>query len=64
MQSKIQLHPEHVIKTISVLEKRIADRFPESGLRNTCADFLDIAKESKKNIEWISNPNIALRLFS
>tara|TARA_R110002096_G_scaffold327945_1_gene522034 strand:- start:109 stop:810 length:702 start_codon:yes stop_codon:yes gene_type:complete len=64
MQSKIKLLPEHVIKTISVLEKRIADRFPESGLRNTCADFLEIAKKSKTNIEWIAKPNVALRLFS
>lgn len=64
MQSKIKLQPERIIKTISVLEKRIADRFPESGLRNTCADFLEVAEKSKTKIAWITKPNITLRLFS
>ena len=64
MKSKIKLQPERIISTISTLEKRIADRFPNSSLRNTCSDFLDIAQKSRKNIEWIAKPNITLRIFS
>jgi hypothetical protein len=64
MKSKIRLEPERIIKTINVLEKRIADRFPNSSLRQTCNDFLEIAQKSKKNIDWISQPNISLRIFS
>ena len=64
MESKIKLEPENIINTITILEKRIADRFPNSSLRKTCAKFLEIAKKSKTNIEWIAKPNIALRLFS
>lgn len=64
MKSKIRLEPERIIKTIDVLEKRIADRFPNSGLRQTCKDFLEIAQKSKTNIEWIAKPNMALRIFS
>lgn len=64
MKSKIRLEPERIIKTIDVLEKRIADRFPNSSLRQTCKDFLEIAQKSKTNIEWISKPNITLRIFS
>lgn len=64
MKSKIRLEPERIIKTIDVLEKRIADRFPNSGLRKTCVDFLEIAQKSKTNIEWIAKPNIALRIFA
>jgi len=64
MQSKIKLQPEKIIIIIDTLEKRIADRFPNSSLQKNCADFLDIAKETKNKIEWISKPNLALRLFS
>ena len=64
MKSKIRLEPERIIKTIDVLEKRIADRFPNTGLRKTCIDFLEIAQKSKTNIEWIAKPNIALRIFA
>jgi len=64
MKSTIKLHSDKVISTISTLEDRIADRFPNSGLRNTCSDFLEIAKKSESNIEWIIKPNLPLRLFS
>lgn len=64
MESKIKLDPERIITTIDVLEKRIADRFPNSSLRQICKDFLEISQKSKTNIEWISKPNIVLRLFS
>jgi len=53
-----------IIDTISLLEKRIDDRFPDSGLKNVCRNFLQIAKESKQNIDWISRPNLTLRIFA
>lgn len=64
MNTITHLHSEKIIETISKLEKRISDRFPESGLRNVCNNFLQIAKHSKENIEWISKPNILVRLFA
>jgi heme/copper-type cytochrome/quinol oxidase subunit 1 len=64
MQSKIKLHPEKIIIIIDTLEKRISERFPNSSLQKTCADFLGIAKETKNKIDWISKPNLTLRLFS
>ncbi len=64
MNEAIVLHPEKIIKTIGVLEKRISDRFPESSLKNVCHQFLGVAQQSKRNIEWISAPNITLRLCS
>jgi hypothetical protein len=64
MERKIYLEPEKIIHTIDKLEKRIADRFPNSGLRKTCNDFLWIAQKTKTNIEWINKPNIILRVFS
>jgi len=64
MQNTIHLQSEKVISTISILEKRIADRFPDSGLRQTCEDFLKIAEKSRANIDWLIKPNIPLRFFS
>ncbi|MBI1286236.1 MAG: hypothetical protein GC178_01545 [Flavobacteriales bacterium] len=64
MSAAVQLDAEKIIATIDRLEKRIADRFPDSGLRKICGEFLEIASHSKQNIEWIGAPNIPLRLFS
>jgi hypothetical protein len=62
--STIKLDPERIIKTIDQLEQRITDRFPESGLRKVCLEFLYVSQKTKKRIEWISKPNLSLRLFS
>ena len=64
MEKNVQLQPEKIIDTISLLEKRIHDRFPNSGLEKVCHNFLHVAMDSKQNIEWISKPNISLRIFA
>lgn len=64
MEKNVQLQPEKIIDTISLLEKRIHDRFPNSGLEKVCHNFLHVALDSKQNIEWISKPNISLRVFA
>ena len=58
------LDPIRIIETVDILEKRISDRFPDSGLRNVCSQLLGIAHKTKKNIEYVSKPNILLRLFA
>ncbi len=64
MDNSIRLEPEKIINTIDVLVKRVADRFPNSGHNTLCLQFLNTAQKTKQNIEWISSPNIALRVFS
>lgn len=64
MSQLVQLDAEKIIATIDRLEKRISDRFPDSSLRKTCGQFLEVARHSKQNIEWIASPNVPLRLFS
>ena len=59
-----KLEPEKIIKSVSILEKRISDRFPESGLKDVCGEFLILAEQTKKNIAYISKPNIPLKVFS
>lgn len=64
MNESTRLQSDKIVRTIEQLEKRIADRFPNSGLRKVVNQFLEIAGKSKKNIEWISKPNLAIRIFS
>lgn len=57
-----ELNPEEVIKTIGKLEQRIADRFPDSGLRKVCQELLAVAEESNEKIQWIKQPILVLRV--
>ena len=64
MKSSILLESDRIVRTIERLEKRISDRFPDSGLQKVVKQFLEISGKSKENIEWISKPNIGIRIFS
>lgn len=64
MKGSINLESDRIVETIGKLESRIADRFPDSGLRKVVNQFYNIAAKSKKNIEWIAKPNIVIRLLS
>ena len=58
------LNPLRIIETLDILEKKISDRFPDSGLRAVCSQLLEIAHKTKNNIDYVSKPNILLRLFA
>jgi len=60
----IELNPDKIIDTIERLERRVADRFPQSGLRSVCQDFIKISHQTKGNIDWISKPNLPVRIGS
>ena len=64
MTDHLKLDPDSIIKTLSLLEKRIGDRFPNAGLRQATNELLDLAKKSRAQIEWISKPSISLRLMT
>ncbi len=64
MRDSLKLDPEKIIKTINLLEHRIADRFPESGLRKVCNELLVVSRQTKQNIQWITKPNVPLRIFA
>lgn len=64
MSDKTRLDPNKIIETVDLLEKRISDRFPDSGLRKVCSQLLGIAHKTKDNIDYVSKPNIFLRLFA
>ena len=51
-----------IINTISRLERRIGERFPDAGLRKVCADLLALAQDTQRKAEQIAQPNRALRV--
>ncbi len=57
------LNADKTISTIDILNKRIAERFPETGLSQVCNEFLGIANESKARFLLIARPNLSLRVF-
>jgi hypothetical protein len=50
-----------IVKTLQLLEQRIAERFPESGLAKVCRELVGIAKDAQQRAEAIAAPNTALR---
>ena len=60
----VELEAGRIVDTIKLLKLRINDRFPDSGLEQVCQQFLDIARKSKKNAQWIAKPNLWIRISS
>jgi hypothetical protein len=57
------LDSEKILATIETLSRRIAERFPGSGLNKVCEELLTIAGESQRRTAWIAKPQKALRLI-
>ncbi len=64
MSEALKLDAVKIITTLALLEKRIDDRFPGSGLHKVSLQLLETVKGSQANIEWIAKPNIPLRVFT
>lgn len=55
------LRDDRIIETIEVLEQRICDRFPKSGLAKLCHQLLLVANQAAERSEWISRPTRSIR---
>lgn len=55
------LDADKIIQTVEQLNRRIAERFPDSGLNGVARDLVALSHESKKWATWISQPNWAIR---
>ncbi|HEU4597614.1 MAG TPA: hypothetical protein VFS10_20975 [Pyrinomonadaceae bacterium] len=55
------LDPEKIVATVEQLHRRIAERFPESGLSGVCGELLKVARESQERAAWIGKPQRVLR---
>ena len=58
------LDSEKILGTIGTLNRRIAERFPDSGLAKVCQELLTIAEESQKRSAWIAKPQKTLRFVA
>lgn len=56
------LSPDHIIKTLEQLERRIVERFPGCGLAKVCAELHQVARGSRAKVAQASEPNMPLRL--
>lgn len=56
------LDSQKVVLTLQVLEKRIAERFPTSGLRKVCQELIQIGQDAQTKLDWIARPLVPLRV--
>jgi len=58
------LNPESILATIDKLENRIAERFPDAGLRQVCKEFRTLAGQSEKLAQRLRPPIWPVRIIS
>jgi hypothetical protein len=58
-----RLNPDRIEETIARLGRRVADRFPESNLKNVCAHLLAVADQARARAAWIARPVLQLRIL-
>ena len=56
------LSSKEISETLARLRNRINDRFPGSGLSKLAGGLRDIVREAQTRSNWISKPNIGLRI--
>lgn len=61
LPSDSALDPIKIIETVSVLQMRIAERFPDSGLCRVCAICLQISQQAHERAKFIDRPVYWLR---
>jgi hypothetical protein len=57
------LDPAKIIATLEALERRVGERFPNSGLAKISAELTSIARHTSERIAQIARPYIGLRLL-
>lgn len=59
-----ELNPKAILTTIDRLEKRIGERFPESGLRGVCQEFSQLAVLAEGACRHLRSPIWPVRISS
>lgn len=55
------LHATRIIRSLSELKARIAERFPERGLVRVCGELVDVAQETAARVKAARRPNVLIR---
>ena len=64
MTELTRLDSAKIVATARVLEKRIEERFPESGLAHVCAQLVWLAGKARERSAWIEKPDVRMRALS
>lgn len=56
-----RLDPEKILETVTALQLRVEDRFPNSGLGKVTSELRAVAEETKARAQWIQKPQLLLR---
>ena len=57
-----QLDARRIVDTARTLQRRVSERFPDSGLSQLCAELLSVAEETLQRMRWIQKPHVLLRV--
>ena len=53
-----------IVETLRTLERRISQRFPDSGLAAVCSDLIATGEHTQRNAQAIAAPNWPLRILA
>ena len=56
-----QLAPEQIIRTAQQLERRVQERFPESGLGRVCGEIVRATQDAEIVADALAKPNYPIR---
>lgn len=56
------LDDQQIVETVARLQRRIGERFPNSGLFTLCGQLLRVARQASERSRWIGRPIFAIRL--
>jgi hypothetical protein len=59
--SYLKLNAAEIVKTLRVLEMRISERFPNSGLSAVCRELIAVGEKTQHKADAIAVPNLWLR---
>ena len=59
----LRLRDDFIVETIAKLQRRISERFPESGLCSLCGELLDVARQASQRSHAIDRPILWIRVL-
>jgi hypothetical protein len=58
----LTLRDDFIIETVAKLQRRISERFPDSGLCTLCGELLDVARRASERSNEIARPIVWIRI--
>ncbi len=57
-----RLDPQRIVETARRLDSRVAERFPESGLRQLVDELIVVCEQAAADRAWFARPHLPLRI--